>query len=251
MRCRNGNYTGTKIEFYKNSATVYTAVFSQYPVVIDAQYIYDEDRLILTIPDDLEFDNIGFPETHSYCIFEYWVWNATTEAWVIVVEFGAIVEPNGADIVGGYYTISNTAFWSLIPSFSLSITLTESLAAVDFLVLFHDVLTGELVAKKTLQAGAHTIKMPDSKPVIATVLPIQGDKWRASHVYAVNDLVFPTEPSTTPYYYKRINAGTSGTTEPTWVTTTGNQCNDGGVNNAWECVARLTQPITHSPLIAA
>lgn len=132
---------------------------------------------------------------------------------------------------------------------SMSVTLNESIAATDFIVRVSDLATGELLNQQTIQAGNTGVDANTDQPVCMTILPIQGKVWKKSEPYVVNDLVFPTNPTTTPYYYKRINAGTSGTTEPAWITTAGQQCNDGAVNNAWECVSRLTQPITHSPLI--
>jgi len=132
---------------------------------------------------------------------------------------------------------------------ALDIVLSESIAPTQFILRLYELITGAYVQSQTLTAGSYTVSVLNNNALMAVMMPVQGDVWKKSTAYAVNDLVFPTDPATTPYYYKRINAGTSGTTEPTWVTTTGQQCNDGAVNNAWECVARLTQPITQSPLI--
>lgn len=136
-------------------------------------------------------------------------------------------------------------------SYHVNCQLSESLAASNFLMRVHDLATGKLTNSLTVTAGTFDVDPMTSEPVTITAIPVQGDVWKPSHSYAVNDLVFPTNPSSTPYYYKRLAASSSGTTEPTWTTTVGQQCNDGGVTNAWECVAGLTQPITQGPLIPA
>ena len=86
-------------------------------------------------------------------------------------------------------------------------------------------------------------------PVFVIIMAVQGNVWRPSTLYAVGALVFPSNPATTPYYYKRVNVGTSGTTEPTWTTTVNSTCDDNGITGAWQLVAGLTQPVIVSPLI--
>ena len=63
----------------------------------------------------------------------------------------------------------------------------------------------------------------------------------------VDDLIFPTNPATTPYYYKATTGGTSGIAEPVWGTSPGSTIPDGSV--VWEYVERLIQPITQGPII--
>ena len=128
-------------------------------------------------------------------------------------------------------------------------TLSESLAASTFLAQAHDVTSGVLVGTNTFTGASFTINLSVNSKACNVTVRVPYKIWTASTVYALNDLVFPTNPITTPYYYKRIAIGTSGATEPTWPTTPGSQCNDGAVTNAWELVERLVQPITHGPLI--
>jgi hypothetical protein len=136
--------------------------------------------------------------------------------------------------------------------YSLNITINESIVADNFIVYMHELKTGikRLSAIKT--AGTYDFYLPYKEALFLSIMPIQGDMWKPSTVYAVNDLVFPTTPETIPYYYKRIASGTSSaTTEPTWSTALAGQCNDGSVTNAWERVARLTAPSISCPLIPA
>lgn len=134
--------------------------------------------------------------------------------------------------------------------YQITINLTETIAATDFVAGVYDLATGQLLNKQTIQAGQTVMDAYTAEPVSVTLAPKQGTVWKPNTVYALNDLVFPTNPSTTPHYYKRINAGTSSaTTEPTWPTSGNAQCNDGAVTNAWERVTGLSQPITQSPLI--
>lgn len=131
---------------------------------------------------------------------------------------------------------------------SIAVTLQENIAATDFVVNAYRLSDGMLDSSAIMQSSEELyIDLVD--PVLIMVIPVQGDVWKASTYYAANDLVFPKNPTVTPYYYKRLMAGSSGATEPTWATTAGGKCSDNGVTNAWECVARLTQPITQGPLV--
>ena len=145
------------------------------------------------------------------------------------------------------FTVPHEAF--PVMGLSIPINLTEYIAATNFIARAYKVSDGSAAGSLTLQAGITDFSTATLEPVYVVVSPVQGIEWRPSNVYALNDLVFPTNPTTTPYYFKRVSAGTSGTTEPTWTTSAGTQCNDGSITNAWECVAGLTQPIVQGPLI--
>jgi hypothetical protein len=131
----------------------------------------------------------------------------------------------------------------------VSFTINESLAATQFIATARRARDGVDVGAAVVGNGAQTLSVGTHDPVIVTVSAYQGNLWEPSTVYELDDLVFPTNPANTPYYYKRISAGTSGETEPSWPTTPAGQCDDGAVSNAWELVERLIQPITHGPLI--
>jgi hypothetical protein len=152
----------------------------------------------------------------------------------------------GVAIYTAAFTVPTSRFSTL---FSIAITLTESIVANDFIAYVHELKNGVKRLVTAVTAGTTNLYLSYKEPVMVTLMPVQGDLWTASKVYALNDLVIASNTATTPYYFKRVAAGTSGTTEPTWTTTAGTQCNDGSVTNAWECVAGLTQPITQGPLI--
>jgi hypothetical protein len=132
---------------------------------------------------------------------------------------------------------------------SVAITISEQLAATQFIIGARRAVDGESVGHAVTGNGAQTLSVDTYDPVMVTVAAYQGNCWKPSISYAIDDLVFPTDPITTPYYYKRIAAGTSGASEPTWPTNAGGQCDDGAVTNAWQLVERLIQPISHGPLI--
>jgi hypothetical protein len=150
-----------------------------------------------------------------------------------------------------FRNLTQTATPFPIHGYQVSLALSESIAANDFIVGIHDLATLALLNKTTIQAGNVDIDTFTDQPVCVVIMPNQGTAWKKSTVYAVNDLVFPTDPITTPHYYKRINAGTSGNTEPTWPTSGANQCNDGAVTNAWQRIDALTKPQTIAPVIPA
>jgi len=126
-------------------------------------------------------------------------------------------------------------------------SIVESLVATDFKINAIDT-DGDLVGSAMVNGASFDLDVYTYKPVFLTVYPDQGDAWQPSKAYELNQKVFPANPIATPYYYKRLSAGTSGATEPTWPTTPGGRCNDGAVTDAWELVERLSQPITHGPL---
>lgn len=131
----------------------------------------------------------------------------------------------------------------------ISGTITESLAASAFVINITNADTGAFVKRSVVQPPTFVVSFFPSQPVMFTITPNYGTMWKPSKVYALNDLSYPTNPGTTPYYYKRVIAGTSGAVEPTWTTTPGGLINDGAVNNAWETIERFVQPITHGPIV--
>ena len=131
----------------------------------------------------------------------------------------------------------------------LQITLAESIAATDFLARTYDFENGAFVFEQIMTAGINNLYIPTQRPVLAMIMPNQGNVWKPSTAYVVNDLIFPRDPIATPHYYKRLINGASGATEPTWAITGAGQCDDGIHNNAWERVDGLAQPITIGPMI--
>ena len=69
---------------------------------------------------------------------------------------------------------------------------------------------------------------------------IPTDSWQASSTYSAGATLVPTSLNSTGYVYQCTTAGTSGTTEPTWPTTTGLTVTDGTAT--WSCAA-TTSPM--------
>jgi hypothetical protein len=62
---------------------------------------------------------------------------------------------------------------------------------------------------------------------------LKGTAWQASHAYALGDIVVPTKGLENGFRYECTQAGTSGSSEPSWATTEGATTSDGGVK--WLC----------------
>lgn len=147
------------------------------------------------------------------------------------------------------FTPPAATFPDIGASFSISGSISESLAANTFIARAYDVETGVLVGAVSFTGtSSFTIDLFGAATACTVTVSADYKPWKASTVYALDDKVFPLDPIAKPYYYKRIVAGTSGAVEPTWLSPAG-QCNDGAVTNAWELVERLIQPVTHGPLI--
>jgi hypothetical protein len=150
------------------------------------------------------------------------------------------------------YTTNFTPPPEPFPDFQaqLSGTISESLAANTFIARAYDVADGSLVGSTTFTDTVNfAINIKNKGKAYFVTVSADGAIWQPSVVYELNAKVFPTDPVSKPYYYKRLAAGTSGATEPTWPTTAGGRCDDGAVTDAWELVERLIQPVTHGPLI--
>jgi hypothetical protein len=146
------------------------------------------------------------------------------------------------------YAVNGVMTWQFG---KLAITLTETIGAVNFKA--HAIVVGGFtwLGKAVGQSPGFNLPTLDSRPCYVTIAPDMGNQWIPSTYYAVDDLCFPTDPATTPYYYKRLVAGTSGATEPTWLTTPAATVDDDAVTGAWELVERMVQPVTHGPLVPA
>lgn len=131
-------------------------------------------------------------------------------------------------------------------NYELNLSLNGSNAARWFNVFVHD-SSGELILKKIVFNGNTSILMPDSDPVSVTINQECGSKWQPLKTYFVDDIVFPTDPSSTPYYYRNRKTAMSGYYEPIWSTNPNTFTNDSGCT--WEIIERLNQPITQYPLI--
>ena len=130
--------------------------------------------------------------------------------------------------------------------YALNLVINGSNAAQSFNIFVHD-FQGELIIKKTVQNGNNEILMPNQNAVSITAVQECGDTWKAGHYYKSGSLVIPTNPQTTPFYYRNRTGAISNLTEPTWSTNSEVFTHDSGC--IWEVVERFNQPITQFPLI--
>lgn len=129
---------------------------------------------------------------------------------------------------------------------SLNLTINGSNAAQSFNIFVHD-LQGELITKNNVQNGTSEILMPNQNAVSVTVTQECGEKWQAGKYYKSGSLIIPTNPQTTPFYYRNRVGGISSLVEPIWSTNPEIFTHDSGC--IWEVVERFNQPITQFPLI--
>jgi len=130
----------------------------------------------------------------------------------------------------------------------VSVKINDFVTADSFFAVAVD-LIGDIVGSSILPSGISTLQVTTDQPVFVLVFPLEGNVWKPSTTYALNDLVFPTNPVNTPYYYKRIASGDSGAAEPTWVSTPSTPIDDGLVVGAWELVSKLSKPVCKGPFI--
>ncbi len=126
-----------------------------------------------------------------------------------------------------------------------TITIDETIAATQFICRAHRVSDGVLVGEVITSAPTADLPSLSSDPVYIVVIPYQGERYQTNHAYSINDYVFPHDPITTPFYYQRVVAGTSGSVEPAWALISGGYCDDNGVINAW-LAFNLIQPQIHA-----
>ena len=134
----------------------------------------------------------------------------------------------------------------VVELFELSLSLNGSNAARWFNAFIHN-RHGELILSKQVFNGTTAILMPDAQHVSVTVTQECGTVWEASKTYFIDDFVFPTDTTATPYYYRNRKTMLSGNSEPTWSTNPEILTHDGGC--VWELIERFNQPITQFPLI--
>jgi len=131
--------------------------------------------------------------------------------------------------------------------FEINGTIEESLVATDWIAYVHDLVSGNLIASTKFTGNSFSLDLPYNNPVSVTVAAEQGIMWEATSSKNINNNVFSTDPTSTPYYYVATIGGITGATEPVWPVNAGGTVVDGSVT--WERVERLIQSVTQSPLI--
>jgi hypothetical protein len=129
-----------------------------------------------------------------------------------------------------------------------ALTITEDLDASYFICRAHRLSDGLLVGEVMTNVPTADIPSLSNQPIYVVVIPYQGARFVTNHAYAVGDLALPYNTMTTPFYYKRLVAGTSGNTEPAWAVIPAGVCDDNGVSAAWVCI-ELTPPLVQSPVL--
>lgn len=138
---------------------------------------------------------------------------------------------------------------SYLPFAKLQLTISNQGPAANFNVLVIGAKNYDVYGRRFVVQGVVNIPVLYKKTCYATVYQYHGYEWEPNVFYVVGALVYPKNPSATPYYYRRTIQGLSGSVEPSWLTSAGSFTNDGSVNSAWELIYGLVQPVTHGPLL--
>lgn len=126
-------------------------------------------------------------------------------------------------------------------------SISEALAMANWKATAYDIGTGSIQGEVLFTGTDFTLSVPSENAVNVTIEAQQGSVWETIKLYSLDDLVFPTEPDVTPYYYECTTAGTSGGTEPVWPITISGTVTDGSVE--WTRVEKLINPETHGPIM--
>lgn len=179
----------------------------------------------------------------GYAWHETNILKAPTQDWDMYYGWACALSADG-DILAVGAPGASTVYYLRTPIPSIDITLVESMLATTFIVNVYDVASKALVSTHSI-SGNTTIEIPDNDSVFVTLYPDIGSIWKKATPYSVSDKVFPTDPSTTPFYYECTSAGTSGVSEPSW--STSGAISDGTA--VWSFVENFAKPITHGPLV--
>lgn len=127
-------------------------------------------------------------------------------------------------------------------------TLNSDVAAIGILRLREHEQIDRTELHLSAAGGAYTLVVSDAPPAIGGDLdtgesiPTIPSDWAATTAYAEDDIVVPTDPRESLGLQMRCTtAGTSGGTEPTWVTTEATTVNDGTA--VWTAESVDTGPV--------
>ena len=134
-----------------------------------------------------------------------------------------------------------------VQTYEITGVIDESLIMDKWIATAYNSVSGVMVGRIEFTGTSFTIPSTSNDPVSVTVQPKLGDVWILNSTVTINQLVFPTDPISTPYYYIANNAGTSGATEPVWPTTDAGTVTDGNV--VWQRVERIPMPVTMNPIV--
>jgi len=160
---------------------------------------------------------------------------------------GVVIYSSDGSIIEQHNQIYSLQNLDVVPATGWEIngTISESLTASTWICTAYDLETGTMVGEVTTTGTTFTIPVANPFPCKVIVKADQGLEWMASEVVTLNELRFPTNPVSKPYYYKCTTAGTTGSTEPVWPTS--GTVADGSA--VWTYQEGLIQPVIHAPLI--
>ena len=132
-------------------------------------------------------------------------------------------------------------------AFEVAGALDEQVYETEWVVSIYELLTGALDVEQVITGNSFAIPVTNGAPKKVLVEPRRFGVWDEFTNTSINDRNYPTDPATTPYYYRCITAGVTGGTEPTWGIGTSATVNDGSV--VWILVERIIEPTCHLPII--
>jgi hypothetical protein len=131
--------------------------------------------------------------------------------------------------------------------YEISCTITESLTETEWMAVAIHSETGLTVGSEIFTGSSFTLKVSTPHAVAVMVMPNGISIWGQSKDYVIGDKVYPTTPTTVPFYFKCTNSGTSGVSEPIWNTTIPSSNADGTA--IWAVQEAIIKPDTNLPII--
>lgn len=176
-------------------------------------------------------------------------WNLLEYSIISQDEFRDIIwsELTNRFIVLATQTISSSFNVQLLKMPEITITIQESLTAIDFEVTIFSNINNKILNRSIRQAGTFSIPVIDTDLVNVIVNPLQGIKWNPNTEYYLNQFMVSTDPIGTPYYYKCTTAGQSAGAIPALPTVQGATVADNTI--VWENIDSLAQPSIAGPFM--
>lgn len=159
---------------------------------------------------------------------------------------------NAADAINDSELItvtSNPSQYTLnysLKTFSISGSITPPISEYKTLVMALG--DGMVPKRRTTQLlnNTYDITLNSSENVFIMASQDPGSKWTSGKSVLTDDVIHPTNPLTTPFYFRCTTPGATGGTEPVWITTDGGTTPDGTA--VWTLVERMKQPVVIGPI---
>lgn len=147
-----------------------------------------------------------------------------------------VQKANSDDGIVEYYTVPTVTY-----------QIQDFIDTDDYKVLGVSLVDGSIKINKTVQQGVFTDIVLPGDELMMIVSPDIGIRWKTGYSVNAGDKIFPLNSEATPYFFKALNSGTTGSTEPVWDTAVGNNTTDNDIT--WQCVDNIEQPIAKHPLL--